>query len=328
MNNAAFSSINPIQDLESLFGRIRGICEDQFLVIDHVFPVASCNSVRELLVERLFNDPAFGILCYLDQFLTRPRRSASTEVGSLTPATSENAEYVQLLCTAYERTCDLALNIEKLKSTATKSSAVVPVAPSAVASAVSNNAEVDQDERMRADAQRMRTFLNLQLHSLFGSHQERYFDTELELAQSRFRETFAAAKFPQPFTAKQQKAAASRGKGGTNVPSTSSSAATPNVPSSSTSSSNFDKDSISADMGLIFYETLLSTAESEAIPESYADTMQESISRCKTVLKDSELCGELITKLFSSFTSSFGDEYLNVRTCLYVLMLDMEVLTL
>lgn len=319
MTSAAFSSINPIQDLESLFGRIRGICEGQFLVIDHVFPVLSCNSVRELLVERLFNDPAFGILCYLDQFLTRPRRSASTETGSLTSAANENAEYVQLLCTAYERTCDLALSIEKLKSSSTKMTAVVLIAPSAVVPVVSNNADVDEDERMRADAQRMRTFLNLQLHSLFGSHQERYFDTELELAQSRFRDTFAAVKFPQPFTAKQ-KAAASRGKGGTsttNVPSNTSSATTPGVPSS-TSSSNFDKDSISADMGIIFYDTLLSAAESEAILEAYAAAIQESISRCKIVLKDSELCGELITKLFSSFVSSFGDESLSVSTCVFI----------
>ncbi|RLN37052.1 hypothetical protein BBI17_009975 [Phytophthora kernoviae] len=57
----AVSSLDPIEDLDTLFTKILTICQEQFPVIDGVFPASACDSIRELLIERLFNDPAFEL---------------------------------------------------------------------------------------------------------------------------------------------------------------------------------------------------------------------------------------------------------------------------
>ncbi|KAG7399979.1 Exocyst complex component 5 [Phytophthora boehmeriae] len=48
----AVSSLDPIEDLDALFTKILSICQEQFPVIDDVFPATSCDSIRELLIER------------------------------------------------------------------------------------------------------------------------------------------------------------------------------------------------------------------------------------------------------------------------------------
>lgn len=320
MSFTAISSLDPIQDLESLFSKIGTICKEQFRVIHTVFPPSTCNSVRELLVERLFNDPAFGIFSYLDQFLTTRQQPPTPvhqrfDLAGLPPATPSaaafnpppddaNLEYVRLLCAAYEKTCDLTLAIETMEGA--KKHAKMSLSPASKSESAPEKDDALDEEVLRADRERMRTFLSLQLHSLFGSHRQRYFQTELDLMQRQFRGILSEVKFPQQLTAKQ-KAAATKSKNTSASASTHSSAA-------NASSSSFERDGFfaSPEVSLIYYETLLGIAEDEVIPEKYMRAMKETIGRCEFILKDSELRGELITKIFSSFVASYGDEYLGV----------------
>lgn len=317
------SSLDPIQDLESLFTKIRAICKDQFAVIHSVFPAAACNSTRELLIERLFNDPAFGIFSYLDQFLNARRQSSATANQlSETPSADDAAlEYVRLLCAAYEKTCDLALAIEAMEVAPTVTSLPAKTAtsfaspesePSQDNPADDDNNNSSDSEALSPDQARMQTFLSLQLHSLFGGHRQRYFRTELDLVQSQFQRAVAGVKFPQPPTPKQ-KATATKAK---HTSASAHAGTTANTPSGA-SSSSFERDGLVAastpESALVFYDSLLAIADDDSVPELYHAALRDAVGRCEFILKDSDLRPELVTKLFASYVASFGDEYLGVR---------------
>lgn len=314
------SSLDPIKDLDALFMKILSICTEQFPVIDSVFTTVACDSVRELLVERLFNDPAFGILSFLDQFFKTRRYTelSSSQAYEDSTSSSPNRDYVRLLCAAYERTCAMVAEIEAIEHT--------NQLKSHVREAVSNqDYNIDENHStepvLAADHERIHTFLNLQLHSLFGSHREKYLQTELDLLQCQFKENLAAMEFPKP-------PIPSKSKGGTSKVKSAATAATANVstpspPASSIqlvssasttsiSSSNLEKDG-QLESSLVFFESLRGLAEDESIPRKYGAVMNEAIERCKIILKGSEMHGELVTKVFTSFVASFGDEYQGVR---------------
>lgn len=333
MNSTTISSLDPIQDLESLFSKIGAICKQQFAVIHRVFPASACNSTRELLVERLFNDPAFGIFSYLDQFLNVRRESPMNPFDSET-SSSDNPglEYVRLLSAAYEKTCSLASTVESIEIEEVAASQPKPSHPLPDSSENDDNsvpAEQDGPDSRSPDQERMHTFLNLQLHSLFGSHRQRYFRTELDLIQQRFKGIFSNVKFPQQLTPKQ-KATATKAKSHavTSVSAANVSAHTQSSVNIGGSSSNFEKDgsgSVPEAASFVFYETLLAIGDDEVVPESYQVAMKESITRCEFILKDTELRADLVTKIFSSFIASFGDEYLGVRWWTFLLCVSLAL---
>ncbi|ETO77836.1 hypothetical protein F444_07035 [Phytophthora nicotianae P1976] len=314
------ASLDPIEDLDALYTKILGICTDQFPVIDSVFPSIACDSIRELLVERLFNDPAFGILSFLDQFLkTRRYTESSSPVATDAEGlpSSPNRDYVKLLCSAYERTCAMVAEIEAIdranQPKSYKQTADSNQDPSSDDDQLEETSTVVMNERIH-------TFLDLQLHSLFGNHREKYLQTELDLLQDRFKDILSVVKYPQPPVPSKGKGGASKSKSSAtataNISTPSPSASTTQLVSSasttSISSSNLEKDGCIAQLeaSLVFFESLRGLAEDEGVPARYGEVMDEAIDRCDIVLKGSELRGELITKVFTSFVASFGDEYL------------------
>uniref|UniRef100_H3GWN1 Uncharacterized protein n=1 Tax=Phytophthora ramorum TaxID=164328 RepID=H3GWN1_PHYRM len=194
----ATSSLDPVEDLDALFTKILTICTEQFPVIGSVFPAAACDSIRELLVERLFNDPAFGILSFLDQFFKTRR------------------------CT--EPSNPFAAGAEGLQAAADSGSTL--------SSSVQNNRDFEKDGGV------------LQLES-----------------------------------------------------------------------------------SLAFFESLRELAEDETVPSKYAKAMDEAIEHCEVILKGSELRGELVTKVYTSFVASFGDEYLRKLVALTKEILQEQRLT-
>lgn len=58
--------------LSVLFGTIGSLCAEQFDIIQKVFPQSAVARVTRLLIQRIFNDPAFGIQARVEQLL-RPR---------------------------------------------------------------------------------------------------------------------------------------------------------------------------------------------------------------------------------------------------------------
>ncbi|RHY25291.1 hypothetical protein DYB32_008400, partial [Aphanomyces invadans] len=89
-----------LQDLDSLVAKIRAICKSQFVVIQSVFSAAIAPSIREILVERLCHDPAFGLLSHLERLLGRDGMA--------------DKEYVAALRAAYEKCCGLVQAIGML----------------------------------------------------------------------------------------------------------------------------------------------------------------------------------------------------------------------
>ncbi|KAF4138698.1 Exocyst complex component Sec10 [Phytophthora infestans] len=329
----ATSSLDPIEDLDALFSKILTICTDQFPVIDSVFPAVACASIRELLVERLFNDPAFGVLSFLDQFLKTRRYTESPpdfESASSSTSSSPNRDYVRLLCSSYERACVLVAEIEDIdQSKANKPDAVSNQDSSTVDDHLTEPPAANENERIH-------TFLNLQLHSLFGNHRDKYLQAELDLLQDQFKDIIASVSFPQPPVLSRSKGGVSKTKTVATTTVTITSSSSPSASSiqlvssastTSISSSNLEKDISQLESSLVFFETLQALAEDEDVAIKYGEVLNETIDRCDIVLKSSELRGELITKAFTSFVASFGDEYLGKLVTLTKEILQEQRLT-
>ncbi|GMF57703.1 unnamed protein product [Phytophthora fragariaefolia] len=335
---AAVSSLDPIEDLNALFAKILTICTEQFPVVGSVFPAFACDSIRELLVERLFNDPVFGILSFLDQFLsTRPYTESSSPLSAVTdPPTMTNSDlgfsvslqnnlsYVKLLCATYEKACTFVAEIESIDH-----SDLVKI-PEAFSNQESNSKDDHSTDRQfsvdAADHERIRTFLNLQMHSLFGNHREKYFRTELDLLQSQFKVIFTEVEFPKPPVVSKTKGGASKSKvsatpaaatASTPLSSVSSTQLMPSASATTISSSNLEKDTsaLQTETSLVFFESLRTLAEDGTVPAKFAEVIDETIERCEVVLEGSELRWELVTRIFTSFVASFGNDYLGVSYC-------------
>ncbi|GLD99628.1 hypothetical protein PINS_up008354 [Pythium insidiosum] len=344
---ASALSLDPMQDLDSLFDKIDAVCRDEFAVIARVFPSDVTTSLRELLVERLFSDPAFGILSYLEQLLSgRSASVASASDGSGEDArSSASAEYVRLLCAAYERTCALAARIEaiELPASATRPALSTSAAAASTFSPLneateSSSASDNNGSSSSNDRERMHAFLQLQLHSLFGSHRQRYVRTELDLLQRQFKELLASVRWPQPPVVSKKTAGSkgakadkhnSSGAGGqlppsTPTPTSTTASVTASVVAAtptSGSSTNIERDAMASTAAepaaavattASYVETLLAIAQDDDLPTLYADEMRAALTRCDVILKDSEMRGELVTKLFSTFCAAFGEELLAV----------------
>jgi hypothetical protein len=55
--------------LSGLFGMINTVCQEQFSIIRQVFPAHTIAKVTRMLIQRIFNDPAFGIQARVDSIL-------------------------------------------------------------------------------------------------------------------------------------------------------------------------------------------------------------------------------------------------------------------
>lgn len=66
------SSGSPGDHLSELFGTIIAVCAEQFDIIRKVFPQQTVARVTRLLIQRIFNDPAFGIQTRVENAL-RPK---------------------------------------------------------------------------------------------------------------------------------------------------------------------------------------------------------------------------------------------------------------
>nr|CCA20376.1 exocyst complex component putative [Albugo laibachii Nc14] len=281
--------VDPIQDLDALYNNIKCICQKQFQVIKCVFPTSTCSVISELLVERVFSDPVFGILAYVDHFLRVPQRSDDADAAE---KRSEKAEYVQLLCRAYEKTCFLVAEIET----------------------------IDSDCRTEEiSKERMRPFLRVQLHSLFGNHRQRYFQSEIDLLEEEYTLAKAVIALPQPLTAKQKPSKTKHSSDITPSVSVAPSAATlspekGNVPVQFT------------DLAVRRFELLLFSLANESI-HTLMEQLRLCVRRSAIILNEMELRNELITKLFVCYCTAFGEDVLGQIAILSVELLHDPLLT-
>lgn len=68
-SNNANPSVSLIDNLSGLFNMINSVCREQFVIIRKVFPLHTVARTTRSLVQRVFNDPAFGIQHRVDEVL-------------------------------------------------------------------------------------------------------------------------------------------------------------------------------------------------------------------------------------------------------------------
>ncbi len=67
--NAPQPGVSLMDHLSGLFTMINNVCQEQFALIRKVFPANTIARVTRLLIQRIFNDPAFGIQARVDGIL-------------------------------------------------------------------------------------------------------------------------------------------------------------------------------------------------------------------------------------------------------------------
>lgn len=87
--------------LSELFGTIGSVCQEQFAIIRLIFPAFAIAKVTRLLVQRIFNDPAFGIQARVDIVLC-PKQSSNKPPLAL-------PDYLDALVTVREKLSALFL---------------------------------------------------------------------------------------------------------------------------------------------------------------------------------------------------------------------------
>jgi len=60
---------SPIESLSELFWMIGSVCTEHFAIIRHVFPAATVPQITRTLIQRIYNDPAFGIQGRVDNVI-------------------------------------------------------------------------------------------------------------------------------------------------------------------------------------------------------------------------------------------------------------------
>lgn len=70
MDSGGFTGGLSLMDhLSGLFSMINTVCQEQFSIIRNVFPAHTIAKVTRMLIQRIFNDPAFGIQARVDAIL-------------------------------------------------------------------------------------------------------------------------------------------------------------------------------------------------------------------------------------------------------------------
>jgi len=82
--NTSQNNGNVIDQLSELFGTISLVCQEQFTVIRMIFPSSAVARITRLLIQRIFNDPLFGIQKRVDELLSpRPVLSLGDYIEAL-----------------------------------------------------------------------------------------------------------------------------------------------------------------------------------------------------------------------------------------------------
>ena len=92
------SRVDSQEDFDHVLLKIEKLCQEQFPIINRAFPSFLSMTIQYALVERLFQDSAFGIQAYLEKLL-RVRTQVS--------------EYLEMMCYSYHKITKLGQRIYK-----------------------------------------------------------------------------------------------------------------------------------------------------------------------------------------------------------------------
>ncbi|RHZ42268.1 hypothetical protein DYB26_013677, partial [Aphanomyces astaci] len=266
-----------LQDLDSLTAKVRAIVKSQFAVIHRVFPGAVAPSVREVLIERVCHDPAFGLLSHLERLLGGNGMS--------------DKEYVATLSVAYEKCCGLVQSIGSF-----------PLDTPAESDRMRTFLTVQLQVLFGGHRQR---YVQIE-QDLLGQG----FDKTLSMikwppipsGKNKYKLKEQAAKE----TAKGHQITSPTSG---NIPSNTTSLTSP----ASTTALASPRDAAPANKPEplnLFYQMLLPISMDDTMPRKFGRDLQESTARCDVVLRNSELRVELMARLYTSYCHAFGDEYL------------------
>ncbi|ETV74429.1 hypothetical protein, variant 3 [Aphanomyces astaci] len=266
-----------LQDLDSLTAKVRAIVKSQFAVIHRVFPGAVAPSVREVLIERVCHDPAFGLLSHLERLLGGNGMS--------------DKEYVATLSVAYEKCCGLVQSIgsfpldtpaesDRMRTFLTVQLQVL------FGGHRQRYVQIEQDLL----SQGFDKTLSMIKWPPIPSGKNKY-----KLKEQAAKETAKGHQITSPTSG--------------NIPSNTTSLTSP----ASTTALASPRDAPTANKPEplnLFYQMLLPISMDDTMPRKFGRDLQESTARCDVVLRNSELRVELMARLYTSYCHAFGDEYL------------------
>eukprot|EP01038_Epipyxis_sp_PR26KG_P005958 gene5958-8211_t len=212
------NSLALIDHLSGLFSMINKICQEQFSIIQKIFPSHTIARVTRLLIQRIFNDPAFGIQARVDSILNPKPPNPSLPL----------ADYLDALVTIREKLSALYLllieccNHPSMRGMGSESASLKKARTRPTTTTNSNNNkskhdamemvdslnrtgsnesnssqfmykdyslyynnEEDIEDGLRSDAE-IREFFDEQISQVLSGYVDDYFEKELTFVRSQF----------------------------------------------------------------------------------------------------------------------------------------------
>jgi len=175
-----------IDYLSELFGSIGKLCNAQFSIIKNIFPKAIVPKITRILIQRIYNDPAFGIQGRVDTILQPKPPSPSLPLS----------DYLVTLATVREKLSALFLILLELCSHPDLQGMGREKAQSSYAlgsgiSAANDQYLHNQNEKelnTKSDAE-VREFLEEQIMHVLSVYLIDYFDREIEYTKTQYSES-------------------------------------------------------------------------------------------------------------------------------------------
>ncbi|KAJ1441108.1 exocyst complex component Sec10-domain-containing protein [Ochromonadaceae sp. CCMP2298] len=190
----AYSEVSLVDQLSGLFSVIDSVCQEQFTLIRKVFPPHSVAKVTRMLIQRIFNDPAFGLQARVDAILCpeppAPPLSLPDHLDALVIVREKlSALYLLLIeCSSHPSMRGMG-----------NESAVYREAPQGVDYEREERLQfVEADEEaeriLHSDAE-IRQFFDEQISQVFLTYRQEYFDKEALHVRTQYAHamTIAAA---------------------------------------------------------------------------------------------------------------------------------------
>lgn len=203
------AEVTLIDHLSGLFKMIDKVCKEQFGIIIRIFPSNTVARVARMLVQRIFNDPAFGIQSRVDAVLCPAPPSPPLSLADYLDALVLVREKLSALYVLLLECCSDPLMRGMGSESSSLKKAGQPIHSRKEANTTTQNkknkkneamlleqhhhlseGDVDVDEVLRSDAE-IGEFFDELISQVISSYLLDYFDKEFLHVRSQFRDLFA-----------------------------------------------------------------------------------------------------------------------------------------
>lgn len=182
-SNKAVTADSFIDTLSELFGMISSISREQFAIVSIVFPPSYVSKVTKTLIQRIFSDPAFGIMTRVDASL-RPKPPI--------PQLSLS-DYLDCLLTVREKLSALQIILQEYSGANVYKAALSVRDPDLLAEIKGSHLDSQVSDEPDAISLDIHEYIKDQVANLLSDYLKNYFEKELNWARLKLSDEIKKA---------------------------------------------------------------------------------------------------------------------------------------